>query len=169
MIVVTDETQYLKSLIEQKQYSLDHNSNVIKLIENIPDKTQYWFAMDSNKLIRMIHNKYFKDMEVSGNYHAAVKRIKRVAFCITLDSTMQASAVLSCWGDKSAYFISSGLKSAIAMNVFSHENYSLGEILEKAEINQNSKQITLTATLDKKDIDEVEKVVNNNLFMINFN
>jgi hypothetical protein len=169
MIIITNNSPYLKNIIEQKQYSLDRNSTLIKLIEEIPDKTQYWFAMNSNELISEIHNKYFSHLNVSGDYNTALKRIQRVGFCTSLDDKIQTHTILSCWGDKSAYLIASGLKSAIAMNVFSQENYYLGRIMEKAEVNQVGKQIILTAELDKNDIDQVEKFVNNNLLVMNFN
>lgn len=168
MVAVTNNIGYLKSLIEQKQYSLDHNNNFIQMIEDIPDKTQYWFAMDSNKLIAEIHDKYFSDLTVGNNYKDALKRIRKVSLCATLDNGIKVEGVLGCWGDKSAYFIASALKSAIAMNVFSHSNYNLGKIFEKTQVSTDRRRIILTVNLNKDDIKHLQKIANENFFIMNF-
>lgn len=168
MIAVTNNMYYLKTLIEQKQYSLDKNADFIKMIEDIPDKTQYWFIMDSNKLVADIHDKYFSDLSVGNNYKHALKRIQNVSLCVTLNNQIKVQGILGCWGDKSAYLIASALRSAIAMNVFSHSNYNLGKIFEETQVSYDGKHVILKVKLSKDDINHLQSAVDKNFFIINF-
>ena len=128
--------------------------NVIKDIKN---KRHYWIAGD--KGINTLN--YLKKL-VGLNEKLPVKRLIKSVKSITLaaqfDDGIDIESNWNCRDSKNAYLLSTAIKGALAMDILSGNDYALGKILQKTEVEMESSQVTLQLELKGEDFDKLKDI-----------
>ncbi|MFO7446410.1 MAG: hypothetical protein R6W90_08585 [Ignavibacteriaceae bacterium] len=150
-LIIVKNDEYLAKLISGKNESLKKNEKFISIIKNITNKNHYWLATDQGSfaatLIKMVMG---TRQDFSAN--KIMTKIDNITLAAEFSDEVQIETILGCKDEKSAFLLSTAIRSAVAMNLFSDSSYILGEIMEKLDVERKSKNLNLEITITEKDI-----------------
>ena len=151
MLLVAKDLNYIKSVINKKNNSLNNNKIFIGTIKSIKNKKQYWIASDKGEYIVDYITKFF-NFEKRIPVNNILKSIKSVSLSAKFEDGLDLESKLNCSNSKNAYLLSTVIKGALAMDLLSGGDYSFGKILQKTDVERQNSQINIQLELGKDEI-----------------
>ncbi|MEJ2616069.1 MAG: hypothetical protein P8Z35_14010 [Ignavibacteriaceae bacterium] len=155
MLITAGNLNYIKTVINKTNNSLNNNKSFIRAIKNIRNKKQYWIATDNGEYALNYIRKFFNfGQKIPVNN--VLKSIESVTFSVKFDNRLDIESKLDCNDSKNAYLLSAAIKGALAMDLLSGGDYSFGRILQKTYIKRLNRQVNLQLELNGNDINIIK-------------
>ena len=151
VLIATNDSMYLDSLISGNGKSLKDNNYFTSLIKEIKSKKYFWLVSDkgesAEKLARRITgaNTYLPAAKL-------LKAIKRLSLAADFSGGLTIESTLWCDGISNAYLIAVGIKSYLAMDILSDTNYDLNQTLKQLKINREKEKIILDLDISNEQL-----------------
>ncbi|MFZ0456583.1 MAG: hypothetical protein WCE54_16355 [Ignavibacteriaceae bacterium] len=155
ILLVSSSLNYIKTIINKKNISLNNNREFIGAINSIRNKKQYWIATDKGQYAINYIRKFF-NFEQKIPVNNVLKSIKSVTLSAEFDNGLDIESRLNCSDSKNAYLLSTAIKGALAMDLLSGGDYSFGKILQKTDVERLNKQINLQLELKGDEINTLK-------------
>jgi len=153
--LVANNPGYIKSVITRKDNPLNNNKSLISIIKNIKNKRQYWMATDRGTYaVNYIKKIIGVDENVPVNN--ILKSVESVTLAAQFDEGIDIESNWNCKDSKNAYLLSTAIKGALAMDLLSGSNHSLGKILQKTEVERSNSQINFQLELKGDEINKLK-------------
>jgi hypothetical protein len=165
ILVVTDNEDYLLSLLKTEKKPLSENKEIFTLVEKIEGKNHYWMVTDQPGFASIPLKKLFNINE-SRQFNDIIKSLKHITLSIIFSDEAEVNSVLTCSSTRNAFLFSSAIRGAIALDLFSQKNYELGEIIENINLERKNNDIVVKINLDN---DDIKKVKRNSQIDLNWN
>ena len=154
-IIAVNNINFIKSIIEKKNTPLKNNKSLFGIIRNIKNKNQYWIATDKGTYAV---NYIRKILGVNENTHVnkILKSVESVTLAAQFGDGIDIESNWNCNDSKNAYLLSTAIKGALALDILSGDDHSIGKILRKTEIERSKSQINFQLELKGKDINTLK-------------
>ena len=151
VLLASSSLNYVKSIINKKNRSLNNNKEFLNVINSIKNKKHYWIATDNGEYAINYIRKFF-NFEQKIPVNNVLKSIKNVTLSAEFDNGLDIESRLNCIDSKNAYLLSTAIKGALAIDLLSGGDYSFGRILQKTDVERLNKQINLQLELKGEEI-----------------
>jgi hypothetical protein len=155
MLLASANKYYIRSIISGKNIPLKNNPRLTSLIKNIRNKDQYWIASDKGNYA-LSYVKNFFDITGKIPVNRITRSIKGVTLAADFGDGLEIESNLNCSNSKNAYLLSTGIKGALAMDLLSGGDHSLGKILQKTDVEAKSSQVNLQLILDDNEVNTLK-------------
>ena len=154
-VIAATNPGYIKSVITGNSNSLINNKLLIGIIKNIKNKRQYWMATDRGTYaVNYVRKIIGVDENVPVNN--ILKSVESVTLAAQFDKGVDIESNWNCKDSKNAYLLSAAIKGALAMDLLSGSDHSLGKILQKTEVERTNTQINFQLELKGDDINKLK-------------
>ncbi len=151
ILLTASKLNYIKTVINKKNNSLNNNRAFIRTIKSIRNKKQYWIATDKGEYVVNYLGKIFnfgKKIPVNN----VLKSIESVTLSTKFDNGLDIESRLNCSDSKNAYLLSTAIRGALAMDLLSGGDHSFGRILQKTDVERLNSQVNLQLELKGNEI-----------------
>ncbi len=162
LLLILNNDEYLKNISELPSKSLAENKNFIRIIENIHSKKYYWLATNNGSYAAELFNRIllkYKKLPV----RSLIKTIRNITLSVDVKNGLNIESVWGCESSKDARLLASAIRGAISMDILTKENYKLGKILDKTDVDVGKNIIYLELYLTKDDISALKDFAQKNL------
>ncbi len=162
LLLILNNNEYLKNISEGSSKSLAENKNFIRIIENIHSKKYYWLATDNGSYAAELFNRIllkYKKLPVK----SLIKTIRNITLSVDIKNGLNIESVWGCESSKDAKLLATAIRGALSMDILIKENYELGKVLDKTEVDVGNNNIYLDLQLTKDDISALKDFAQKNL------
>jgi hypothetical protein len=156
-LLTSGDENYINSVLNGKNESLTKNTRLMNIIEEIKNKNHYWIAGNKSRYTL----NYMKRL-IGLDENLPVKRIMKTVKSITLsakfDDGIDIESNWICNNSQNAYLLSTAIKGALAMDILSGNDFALGKILQKTEVERENSQVTLQLELSGDDFNKLKDI-----------
>lgn len=162
LLLILNNDEYLKNISEGPSKTLAENKNFIRIIENIHSKKYYWLATNNGSYAAELFNRIllkYKKLPVK----SLIKTIRDITLSVDVKNGLNIESVWGCESSKDARLLASAIRGALSMDILIKENYQLGKILDKTDVDLGKNKIYLELDLTKNDISFLKDFAQKNL------
>ncbi len=151
LLIIINDIEYLNDLLADKHEPLSLNSNFIGIVNNIRYKNHYWMATDKGSYAAILLEQVGGKNNIP-QVRDLVKNINEITLSAYFGSGVEIESNWGCSDTKSAYLLSTALRSALALDLFSDIDLALSKVLENTRIKRDEKVVKISLALDDKAI-----------------
>ncbi len=157
IMVVSNKEDYADSLKNTEGTTLKENKNFISIINNIKEKQSLWMATDKGAFAAGIFDRLAgKDSKLLSP--EILSSIDNFTISAKFNGGTEIESVLGCSSAGNAYLLSSAVESAIAMNIVSSKNYTLGKLLDKMDVNREGNLIRFRLNVSEGELNDIQQL-----------
>lgn len=160
LLIIINDVEYLNDLLAEKHKPLSSNSNFIGIVNNIRYKNHYWMATDKGSYAAILLEQIGGKNNIP-QVRDLVKNINEITLSAHFGSGVDIESNWGCSDTKSAYLLSTALRSALALELFSDIDIALSKVLENTRIRRDERVVKISLALDEKAITKLRSLSKN--------
>lgn len=159
MLAVSTDSATISKLITRQNGKITDNHKFMKAANGIFNKKYYWMIADDNEYFVT----YLKTLSNSEKGIASELVNSVTSFTIAADfkDGSKIEFNLGCKDAKSAFLITNGIKSAVAMGLLTHNDKALDYMFNKMIIERFENSVNMNIELSNEDISKLQEINKN--------
>lgn len=156
LLLILKNDEYLKQLLSGNNKSFDKENKLFSVIQKIKNKNHYWMATNKGGYAAGIINLLTggKDIPVK----KIISSVNEISLSAQFSDAVDINSVWGCSDVRHAYLLSTGVRSALAMDLLAGKDYALNQIMKKLEIDREAQDVHFEINLNKNDLAELKKL-----------
>lgn len=158
-MIVFNNYNYFNKVISNNYKNVKGNKQFIHLLKEISIKNSYWMIADDQAYVRYLITKLLGHrLDDTGNL---LKSISSLTLATATGKEPIVEVNLKCLKKQDAIALSTAIRTALVMDLFSGADYELNSILKKTEVEREGTIVSLNLNLNKQDINKLKEITQN--------